>query len=382
MFVWRPSSVLAGPIEIPANAAARLAAVEGLAGTNAQAILRAMTNFVPVASSSNWLVYFPLTRTLTGCVTNENTGPVGAQGPAGTNGAVGPQGPAGSNGVDGATGPQGPTGTNGVDGINGTNGATGPQGPQGPAGTNGADGAQGPAGTNGAVGPQGPAGSNGVDGATGPQGPAGTNGVDGINGTNGATGPQGPQGPAGTNGADGAQGPAGTNGAVGPQGPAGSNGVDGATGPQGPAGTNGAVGPQGPQGPAGSNGVSDLSSTQIVTRIVSFSGTDFSSLVGTNNPDNTYQFSWTIATNAGFTGATVSVQSTNTPASWTYWNGATVEPMQTGYLPHTYLNSYSARVYYSWTNSIRGNTYYCRGYLISSNPPAVVNIINKILEAK
>jgi len=319
LFVWRPSSVLAGPIEIPANAAARLAAVEGLAGTNAQAILRAMTNFVPVASSSNWLVYFPLTRTLTGCVTNENTGPVGAQGPAGTNGAVGPQGPAGSNGVDGATGPQGPTGTNGVDGINGTNGATGPQGPQGPAGTNGADGAQGPAGTNGAVGPQGPAGSNGVDGATGPQGPAGT---------------------------------------------------------------NGAVGPQGPQGPAGSNGVSDLSSTQIVTRIVSFSGTDFSSLVGTNNPDNTYQFSWTIATNAGFTGATVSVQSTNTPASWTYWNGATVEPMQTGYLPHTYLNSYSARVYYSWTNSIRGNTYYCRGYLISSNPPAVVNIINKILEAK
>jgi len=392
-----------------------------------------MTNYVHVPSSSNWYAYDPVTRTASGCATNENTGPAGsngadgaqgpagtngavgpqgpagsngvdgatgpqgpagtngavgpqgpqgpagsngvdgAQGPAGTNGAVGPQGPAGSNGVDGATGPQGPAGTNGVDGINGTNGATGPQGPQGPAGTNGADGAQGPAGTNGAVGPQGPAGSNGVDGATGPQGPAGTNG---------AVGPQGPQGPAGSNGVDGAQGPAGTNGAVGPQGPAGSNGVDGATGPQGPAGTNGAVGPQGPQGPAGSNGVSDLSSTQIVTRIVTFSGVDFDSMVGTNSPDTLYQFSWTIATNPAFTGTTVSFQSTNNPSDWYYWNGAQFEDMETGDLPHTYLNSYQARVFYTWTNSIRGATYYCRGYIINSDQWYVENTVNKILEPK
>jgi len=314
-----------------------------------------MTNYVHVPSSSNWYAYDPVTRTASGCATNENTGP------------------AGSNGVDGATGPQGPAGTNGVDGINGTNGATGPQGPQGPAGTNGADGAQGPAGTNGAVGPQGPAGSNGVDGATGPQGPAGTNG---------AVGPQGPQGPAGSNGVDGAQGPAGTNGAVGPQGPAGSNGVDGATGPQGPAGTNGAVGPQGPQGPAGSNGVSDLSSTQIVTRIVTFSGVDFDSMVGTNSPDTLYQFSWTIATNPAFTGTTVSFQSTNNPSDWYYWNGAQFEDMETGDLPHTYLNSYQARVFYTWTNSIRGATYYCRGYIINSDQWYVENTVNKILEPK
>jgi hypothetical protein len=131
-----------------------------------------------------------------------------------------------------------------------------------------------------------------------------------------------------------------------------------------------------------SGGGGDISSTQIVTRILTFADTDFSSLIGTNDPDDEYQFFWTVATNAAFTGTTLSIQSTNTPANWSYWNGATVETMQTGYLPHGYLNSYSARVYYTWTNSIRGATYYCRGYLILSDPPTTVNIVNKVLEAK
>jgi hypothetical protein len=179
--------------------------------------------------------------------------------------------------------------------------------------------------------------------------------VDGINGTNGATGPQGPQGPAGTNGIDGI------------------NGTNGATGPQGP---------QGIQGPPGTNGVDGINGTNVITRIVGFSGVDFDPLIGTNSPEDLYQFSLTIATNPTFTGTTVSALSTNAPSAWRYWNGTTVETMQSGYLPHSYLNSYSANIAYIWTNSIRGNTYYCRGYIIVSNPPCVANIINKILEAK
>jgi len=317
----------------------------------------------------------------------------------GTNLATGPQGPAGSNGAAGAQGPQGIQGPQGPPGSNGINGATGPQGP---AGTNGTTGAQGPQGIQG---PQGPAGSNGIDGAVGPQGPPGTNG---------ATGAQGPQGVPGSNGVD---------GAVGPQGPAGTNGADGATGPQGPAGSNGVDGAVGPQGPAGpvtnrivtylgitytitndptasgdvlkfdptssnawfaavGGAVGDLSSTQIVTRIVSFSGVDFDSLVGTNSPDDLYQFSLTIATNPAFTGTTVSFQSTNNPAAWFYWNGAQFEDMEYGELPHLYLNSYQARVFYAWTNSIRGDTYYCRGYIINSDLLSVINIVNKVLEPK
>ncbi|MFN8286938.1 MAG: hypothetical protein U0V74_09315 [Chitinophagales bacterium] len=170
------------------------------------------------------------------------TGPAGPQGNAGPTGAAGVTGPQGPAGADGATGPQGPTGANGNDG------ATGPQGPAGANGNDGATGSQGPAGAQGATGPQGPAGANGNDGATGPQGPAGANGNDG------ATGPQGPSGANGNDGATGPQGPAGAQGATGPQGPAGADGNDGATGPQGPAGAQGATGPQGPTGANGNNG--------------------------------------------------------------------------------------------------------------------------------
>jgi hypothetical protein len=53
-----------------------------------------------------------------------NPGPQGAQGFPGANGATGPQGPQGLPGANGLTGPQG---------LQGGTGATGPQGPQGPA---------------------------------------------------------------------------------------------------------------------------------------------------------------------------------------------------------------------------------------------------------
>lgn len=75
------------------------------------------------------------------------TGPQGAQGPAG---AVGPQG---LKGDPGPTGPQGPKGDTGAIG------GTGPAGPQGPKGDTGATGDTGPAG---AQGPQGPKGDPGT----------------------------------------------------------------------------------------------------------------------------------------------------------------------------------------------------------------------------
>jgi hypothetical protein len=154
-------------------------------GTNSEAVLRTMTNFVAVASSSNWLVYYPSTRTLTGCVTNENTGPIG---PQGTQGIQGIQGPAGSNGVNGVNG------TNGVDGAPGTNGLAATitvawvsNGVPGSSVivTNVGD------SNNALFGFVIPAGSNGVAGADG------SNGVNGVNGTNGV------DGAPGTNGADG-----------------------------------------------------------------------------------------------------------------------------------------------------------------------------------
>ena len=60
---------------------------------------------------------------------------IGAEGPAGADGADGATGPAGADGADGATGPAG---------ADGADGATGPAGPTGPAGADGADGATGP----------------------------------------------------------------------------------------------------------------------------------------------------------------------------------------------------------------------------------------------
>jgi hypothetical protein len=311
-------------------------------GTNAEAVLRTMTNYLPVASSSNWLVYNPLTRTLTGCVTNKNTGPQGIQGPAGSNGVNGVNG---TNGVDGAPGTNGLAATIAVAWV--SNGVPGSS----VIVTNVGD------SNNALFGFVIPAGSNGVAGADG------SNGVNGVNGTNGVDGAPGTNGLAATIAVAWV-----------------SNGVPGSSVIVTNVGdSNNAL--FGFVIPAGSNGVSDLSSTQIVTRIVTFSGVDFDALVGTNSPEDLYQFSLTIATNPGFTGTTVSVQSTN-PASWSYWNGATVEPMQTGQLPHLYFNSYQANVSYTWTNSVRGNTYYCRGYVIKSAELSVVNIINKILEAK
>ncbi len=129
---------------------------------------------------------------------------------------TGPQGAAGANGQDGAPGIQGPQGPIG---LTGATGATGPAGPQGPIGLTGDTGATGPAG------PQGPIGLTGATGATGPAGPQGPIG---LTGDTGATGPAGPQGPIGLTGATGATGPAG------PQGPIGLTGDTGATGPAGP----------------------------------------------------------------------------------------------------------------------------------------------------
>jgi len=189
--------------------------------------------------------------------------------------------------------------------------------------------------------------------------------------------------PPGSNGIPGTNGNNGTNGLAATIGIAWvSNGVPGSAATVTNVGSSNAA-LFGFVIPAGSNAVGgDLSSTQLIARVISFAGTDFDPLVGTNNPDSLYQFSLTIATNATFTGSTLSVHSTNAPSSWSYWNGATIEQMQSGYLPHGYLNSYSAHVAYTFTNSIRGNTYYCRGYIIVSNPPCVANIINKILEGK
>jgi len=159
-----------------------------------------------------------------------DTGPMGPQGTAGTDGSTGPMGPQGTAGTDGSTGPMGPQGTAGTDG------STGPTGPQGIAGagvdwkgswnsgatyiindgvsyngssyisnqdanTNhlptdtgwwdlwverGPTGPQGTAGTDGSTGPMGPQGTAGTDGSTGPTG------ADGTDGSDGATGPTGP----------------------------------------------------------------------------------------------------------------------------------------------------------------------------------------------
>jgi hypothetical protein len=89
---------------------------------------------------------------------NDDSGPVGEQGPAGPKGDTGEQGP------QGEAGPIGPKGDTGEQGPRGNKGATGERGPQGESG---ADGAQGPAGTKGDT------GAKGDTGDTGPQGPIG-----------------------------------------------------------------------------------------------------------------------------------------------------------------------------------------------------------------
>lgn len=66
------------------------------------------------------------------CQGHQFQGPVGPQGPAGSNGATGPMGPTGAAGATGpmgatgATGPMGPTGPTGATGATGPMGATGP----------------------------------------------------------------------------------------------------------------------------------------------------------------------------------------------------------------------------------------------------------------
>ena len=147
-------------------------------------------------------------------------------------------------------------------GAEGPAGADGADGATGPAGADGADGATGPAGADGADGATGPAGADGADGATGPAGPTGPAGADGADG---ATGPAGPTGPAGADGADGATGPAGADGADGATGPAGADGADGATGPAGADGADGADGAPGAPGAPGADGADGVSGYQVVS---------------------------------------------------------------------------------------------------------------------
>ena len=106
-----------------------------------------------------------------------------------TKGATGPQGATGNDGSNGATGSTGPQGATGNDGLNGATGSTGPQGATGNDGSNGA---------TGSTGPQGATGNDGLNGATGSTGPQGATGNDGLNGATGSTGPQGEPGVTGS----------------------------------------------------------------------------------------------------------------------------------------------------------------------------------------
>ena len=67
-------------------------------------------------------------------VTWNQTGPAGAEGPAGPAGPAGVEGPAGPAGAEGPAGPAGPAGVEGPAGPAGPAGLQGPTGPQGPAG--------------------------------------------------------------------------------------------------------------------------------------------------------------------------------------------------------------------------------------------------------
>lgn len=76
-------------------------------------------------------------------ITWNQTGPVGAPGPAGAQGIPGPIGPQGAQGEPGPIGPAGLTGAPGPQGVQGEPGAVGPIGPAGLAGPQGAPGAPG-----------------------------------------------------------------------------------------------------------------------------------------------------------------------------------------------------------------------------------------------
>jgi hypothetical protein len=128
-----------------------------------------------------------------------------------------------------------PSGPNGAAGPAGTQGASGPAGAPGVIGPVGDAGPQGPAGVTGPTGPTGPVGPAGATGATGPKGPTG------AAGPTGATGPAGPTGPAGATGAAGVAGAGGPGGPTGPTGPPGNAGPAGSTGPVGPTGPQGVI---------------------------------------------------------------------------------------------------------------------------------------------
>src|SRR5271166_5337258 len=143
--------------------------------------------------------------------------------------------------------------------------------------------------TYGAVGPQGLPGFSGAQGPAGPQGPQGPTGPMGATGMQGPVGSPGPQGVVGPAGAVGATGP---QGAVGPAGPVGTTGAQGPVGPPGPqgavgpAGADGATGPQGPAGAAATGlvyqGLWNTATTYALNDAVSFGGSSYISLAGTN----------------------------------------------------------------------------------------------------
>jgi len=147
--------------------------------------------------------------------------------------------------LHGATGPQGATGVQGIDGASGYVGSDGATGIQG------IDGATGPTGATGATGIQGASGSTGLTGATGPQGIGGATGPEGVQGIQGVEGASGITGASGVQGNIGATGEQGIQGASGTQGASGSTGLTGATG-LGATGLTGATGTQGPSGQSSS----------------------------------------------------------------------------------------------------------------------------------
>jgi hypothetical protein len=110
------------------------------------------------------------------------TGPIGATGTQGVQGASGPQGNFGATGIRGASGSIGLTGATGADGVQGATGSiglTGATGLQGSTGLTGATGVQGIQGASGIAGATGIQGASGI-GATGPKGDTGSVGASGI----------------------------------------------------------------------------------------------------------------------------------------------------------------------------------------------------------
>lgn len=201
--------------------------------------------------------YFTLILTRAALLGLQMSGPTGATGSAGSQGATGPTGTAGATGATGSVGPTGSTGatgTAGSAGATGPTGATGTAGSQGATGPTGADGATGPTGTAGATGNTGPTGSQGATGPTGTIGLTGSTGSTGATGPTGPTGSQGTQGNPGNDGAAGATGPTGATGNTGATGTAGSAGATGATGSTGATGTAGSAGATGATGATGSAG--------------------------------------------------------------------------------------------------------------------------------